>query len=50
MSMSYELEILAPREGSEEYFSGKLPEVPGLLYYGMDEALLPPPQDMGEDG
>jgi hypothetical protein len=49
MSMQREPEA-QPREGSEEYFCGKSPDMPEQLYYGMDEALLPPPQEMGEDG
>jgi hypothetical protein len=50
MSMQREPEALQPREGSEEYFCGKSPDMPEQVYYGMDEALLPPPQEMGEDG
>ena len=50
MSMQREPDLREPREGSEEYFSEKIPGTPEAPPVSADEAHLPPPQDMGEDG
>ncbi|MNK89098.1 hypothetical protein D3C87_1090940 [compost metagenome] len=50
MSMQREPEVRVPREGSEEYFSEKVHETPAAPPASAEEAYLPPPQDMGEDG
>lgn len=38
------------REGSEEYFQAKQPPPTDLPLYEWEDWLLPPPQEMGEDG
>jgi len=50
MSMQREPELRSPLEGSEEYFSEKILETPEAPPISAEEGLLPPPQDMGEDG
>lgn len=50
MSMQRMPESRESREGSEESFSGMIPLTPEPPPVSFEEGLLPPPQDMGEDG